>query len=102
MHFRTRNHKFPIKTGRWSQSFVPHVERKCRLCTINTLGDEYHYLLECPFFSNKRSKYIPGKFSNRPNMIKFKELLTASRGATLEKLGYFVKHIIEHFRRNNP
>ena len=50
--FRTTNHRFPIETGRWLN--IERNERNCTLCNLNKLGDEYHYLLECPFFSNDR------------------------------------------------
>jgi hypothetical protein len=53
--FRTRNHKFPIETGQWNRT--PLNERKCTLCNL-TIGDEYHYLLECPDFIDKRKKNV--------------------------------------------
>ncbi len=56
VRFRTANHKLPIETGRWLG--IPHSERKCTLCNNNDLGDEFHYLLVCPHFSDKREFYI--------------------------------------------
>ena len=52
--FRTGNHRFPIETGRYKN--IPIKDRKCRFC--NTLGDEFHYLLECNRFNSSRAKYI--------------------------------------------
>ena len=41
----------------------------CEVCTDNQkLGDEFHYIFECPTFSVDRRKYIPATF-RRPNMI---------------------------------
>lgn len=45
--FRTRNHRLPIETGRWSNK--PMRERVCHLCQVE-LGDEFHYLFKCNFF----------------------------------------------------
>ena len=97
--FRTGNHRFPVETGRWRQSFVRHEDRKCLLCSTNEIGDEFHYLLICPYFSDTRAKYIPPKYRNRPNFIKFKELLTTSSEPRLRKLCIFVKGLLNYFAR---
>ena len=45
--YRTRNHRLPIETGRWSS--IPASERICHLCNVD-IGDEYHYIMQCHFF----------------------------------------------------
>ena len=45
VHFRTANHKLPIELGRWNN--IEYDERKCDLCDQRSIGDEFHYLLEC-------------------------------------------------------
>jgi hypothetical protein len=99
-HFRTGNHRLPIEVGRWAQNHVPHHERKCPLCPSNDLGDEMHYLLTCPFFNVERKKYIPSKYYQRPNIIKFRDLLSTNDTDLLVRLSYFVKKIIQQFSRN--
>ena len=49
--FRTRNHRLPVETGRWSS--IPLSERICRLCN-NGIGDEYHYILPCKSLNDQR------------------------------------------------
>ena len=44
---RTGNHRFPCECGRWQG--IDLSERKCPLCNLQEIGDEYHYLLICPF-----------------------------------------------------
>ena len=56
LKFRTSNHKLPIETGRWAK--IPHNERKCLKCNNGSLGDEFHYLLECDFFKTLREGAI--------------------------------------------
>ena len=56
IRFKTANHKLPIETGRWNN--VDVADRKCTLCEKNTIDDEFHYLLECPFFKRDRQRYI--------------------------------------------
>ena len=87
------NHKFPIEIGRYNN--VDYAERYCHICRSD-LGDEYHYLLVCPFFSNVRRKYIPTYYFSRPNTIKYKELLTCTNVKLMTKLALFVKYLIRN------
>ena len=54
--FRTTNNRLPIERGRWEN--VERSQRFCNLCTGNMLGDEFHYLLECTYFTEERKKYL--------------------------------------------
>lgn len=63
--FRTCNHKLPIETGRWSN--IERCHRICLLCNKNTLGDEYHYVMECQAFSIFRNKLIEEKHLSNVN-----------------------------------
>lgn len=50
-------HRLQIETGRWNKPhIIPINELKCKLC--NTLEDEYHYVIECPIYSDLRKHYI--------------------------------------------
>ena len=71
--FRTGNHKLPIETGRWEN--IPLNERMCILCNLD-VGDEFHYLFKCPYFTEERVRYLKPYFYTRPNMIKFNTLLS--------------------------
>ena len=57
--FRLNNHKLPIEYGRWNN--IPRELRICNLCNTADLGDEFHYLLKCDYFSEKRKTYIDNK-----------------------------------------
>ena len=98
LKFRTSNHKFPIEVLRYSG--VPENERKCPYClNLNNLsvklGDEYHFLLECPKFENERKKYIPKKYYARPNMYKYQTLITSNKIKDLKNLGAFMAILIK-------
>lgn len=93
--FRTANHRLPVETGRWEN--IPHEERKCHLCTQNDIGDEYHYLLCCNYFNKERKSILKPYFYQRPNMIKFKDLLNSDDTETLKKLSSFIKIIANKF-----
>ena len=54
--FRCANHHLPIVSGRYSN--IPRNMRFCNLCNLQSLGDEFHYLFECPFFANDRNLFL--------------------------------------------
>ena len=54
--FRTTNHNLPIEHGRWNN--IPRENRKCNLCNLEEIGDEFHYILNCPYFKQYRDIYI--------------------------------------------
>lgn len=88
--FRSRNHSLPIETGRWRN--IPYENRKCPFC--NTLGDEYHFLMECTHFSRHRQLYLPGKYYFRPNTQKYYNIMNTNYRNELEKLCKFLKVIM--------
>ena len=64
--FRTRNHRFPIETGRWTST--PLNERIYTLCRAD-VGDEFHFILTCIFFKDERKKFIKPYFWRNTNTI---------------------------------
>ncbi|MEW8547989.1 MAG: hypothetical protein AB2693_31170, partial [Candidatus Thiodiazotropha sp.] len=84
VRFRTANHKLPIETGRWNN--IDIADRKCTLCQKNAIGDEFHYLLECPFFKRDRQRYVHDSYYKRPNILKYKQLLASHDENTLINL----------------
>ena len=93
--FRTGNHRLPVETGRWED--LPYSERKCTLCEKNDIGDEFHYLLICPSFATERNALLKQYYFQRPNIIKYKELLTTKNKYILLNLAKLVKSIMNRF-----
>ena len=93
--FRTANHKLPIEVGRWEN--IVYDDRKCNLCDKNDLGDEFHYLLICPYFQNERKDLLKRYYYLRPNTIKFQELLNCKNKQVLLNLSKFMKLIMSKF-----
>lgn len=96
LKFRTCNHKFPVERGRWEN--VEYSERKCELCQKNDVGDNFHYLLVCPFFKNQLKQYLHPYYFQRPNVLKYKQLLNITSEVKLRKLSIFMKLIMAHFQ----
>ena len=61
---RVSSHKLECEAGRWARPVrVVYDERKCRVCNI--LEDEFHFIFECPVYSNLRKLYIDKYYINR-------------------------------------
>ena len=93
---RTSNHKLPIEKGRYRN--VAREERTCTLCNLDKIGDEFHFLLECPLLSDIRSKYISKYYFVRPNFYKFSQLLSIQNKSKLLNLSKFIKEGLCFFK----
>ena len=96
MRLRTLNHKLPIQKGRFLN--IPRQERICNKCSENDLGDEYHYILKCPFFSEERKKFIPLYYRTNPNVIKFKDIMCNNSKRQLTNNIRFIAEIVNAFK----
>ena len=72
-------------------------ERKCKISTKDDIGDEYHHLFTCDYFTSDRKLYLKPYFYVKPNIRKYRELSTSTNEATLIKLSKFVAIIMEKF-----
>ena len=93
--FRCSSHNLPVEAGRLAN--IPLAERICHLCSLNSVGDEFHYLFLCPYFSEIRNKYLDKYYLTHPNIIKFDELFNSTDKITLVRLAAFCKVIIKAF-----
>ena len=87
-HFRCCNNKLPIEKG-----ILYGIERNrrfCHLCNTNAIGDEFHYIFECPYFKLDRKKYIDKNLC-RPNIINFQNIFQSNDPEFLIKITIFMK-----------
>ena len=95
IRFRTGNHKLPIEIGRWNN--VDIDDRKCNLCTSNLIGNEFHYLLQCLYFKQDRLIMIPACYWERPNILKYRNILCSNNETCLVNLSKFMGIIMKMF-----
>lgn len=98
INFRICNHKLPIETGRWRQ--IDRNLRKCNRCLGNAIGDEFHYVFECPFFDLDRSLIVPFIRRNRANAVVFYNLFNETNFSKLKRLCKFLEIILDSFKIN--
>jgi hypothetical protein len=92
--FRCGNHNLPISERR----YLPGQNIKiCNLCNLQEQGDEFHYILKCPFFMNSRRMYVKNYYYTRPNCLKFNQLFNTRNIKEQRNLAKMVKKIMSHF-----
>ena len=64
--FRTSSHSLHIETGRHTTPITPKALRICNFCQLNSIDDERHMLLECPFHNPEREILIQSLQSSIP------------------------------------
>jgi hypothetical protein len=64
--FRCSNHMLEIETGRHKN--IKRCERLCKLCKMNVVEDEYHFLLVCPVLRNIRIACLKPFFTRWPTI----------------------------------
>ena len=53
---RISSHRLPVESGRYNN--IPFDERTCKLCNLNEVGNEQHYLMQCSNTMFKEIRYI--------------------------------------------
>ena len=91
--FRCGNHRVPVVTGRFNG--IERQNRICTLCNLNKIGDEFHYLFECPKLESNRKKYVKGYYRIRPNTFKMCQLFNSESSKELLKLAKLAKEIMK-------
>ena len=87
---RTSNLRIPIESGRWFG--IPRSDRICPLCSLNHIGDEFHYLYICEHSEIVRLRqfYIPEYLSRNPNREKMKGHFSFCNVKVLKNLSKFI------------
>lgn len=57
VQFRIGSHALPVEQGRFARPSLPRHLRRCNLCSTQAVGDELHYVFDCPHFSDIRGQY---------------------------------------------
>ena len=97
---RLSSHKFLVERARWLKVKVPYTQRTCTLCNSNDIEDEYHVTLVCEYFRDVRKKYIKPFYYQRPNMMKFLDLMTSVSKKDRFRLMLFLKVVLKCMQKH--
>ena len=69
---RCSAHNLLVETGRHSN--LDYENRICRLCNLNKIEDEFHFVTECPFYSDIRNTHMPTLLNTNMSLETFYNL----------------------------
>ena len=92
-------HKLQIEIGRYTQKgkvrLLPE-ERLCTFCTNRKCEDEFHFIMECDLYEDKRRELLNviqtlyPSFKNLDNYNKFRFIMSSDNEEIIYKLGKFI------------
>ena len=83
------SHGLRIESGRWDTTVTPRERRFCVSCK-NVVEDEFHFVLQCPLYSDIREKYIKTYYRTKVSMFKLVGLFNLSNKRTIIGLAKYV------------
>ena len=91
--FRCRATNIPVASTHTFNS----EDELCKLCDMNECGDEFHYILRCPFFSEERKKMLN---VNRKmiNCLQMKAIFNRTSISKLKSLASFINIVLSKFK----
>ena len=96
--FRCRNSKIPVVTLGYRDRRIPYEDRICPSCNMGAIGDEFHYIMQCPVFQMQRQRYLETQYLINPNRELFLTLLQNNNFNTLRKLAKLITVINTLFK----
>ena len=57
MQSRMGSHSLPVEQGRLARPVIPRQLRRCMLCDTLAIGDERHYVFDCPHLAHIRRQF---------------------------------------------
>ena len=85
---RLTSHSLAVETGRYNGT--PREERMCIKCNMNSIENEYHFLLVCPHYTDIRRKYFAPYYCRWPSMRKFMSLMQSKNGRIVNNLSKYI------------
>lgn len=87
---RCSAHNLEIEVGRYHYNRTDRQNRLCKLCNMNMVENEYHFVLVCPFYNDLRRQYLPSHYCRWPSKNKFINLLKDCQTSIIKRVSKFV------------
>ena len=94
--FRLGSSPLPAAIGR--NRGLDQDEQCCNECNLNAVGDEFHFILECPSFNTRRRSILPPNWLTYPNVLKFKMAMNPGNPYCTTQLGKFCEFIMKKLK----
>ena len=88
--FRCSAHKLMVEEGRYRRPKIAHGLRKCSLCSMDVVEDDYHFLLTCPAYSDIRKRLLSKYYCRWLSINKFIKLLRDDQNSIIKRLAKFI------------
>ena len=90
--------KLAIETDRWHN--IDQDDRKCNVCQLNEVGDEFHYLFKCQHFNDIREGLLPQIIFGLVIPSPLKQIMNEVDERKLINLAKFPKYVLDC--KNSP
>ena len=92
---RCSSHSLEIEVGRYHYNRTDRQKRLCKLCNMNMVENEYHFVLVCPAYNDLRRQYLPPHYCRWPSNNKFINLLKDCQTSIIKRISKFVYFAME-------
>ena len=99
---RTSAHNLAIETGRYARPAVPSSERKCKMCDLDEVEDEVHFVNRCTVYEEDRRELfgnVGGPQQEASDTDTFVWLMQRTEKEELEAIGKFISKNFQHRKR---
>ena len=94
--FRCRSNYLPVSKTRFQP--LTDEELHCPLCDTNETGDEFHYLINCEYFSNARERWLGERNLQEIDITSFYTVFDTNDMKSLAKVANFIIEILQVFK----
>ena len=91
---RCSAHNLIVETGRHSN--LDYVNGICRLCNLNKIEDEFHFVMECPFYSDIRNNHLPKLLNTNMSLETFYTCFMDKKHFKISNLSSYIFYAFEH------
>ena len=84
--------RLQVELGRYSN--VIRTLRLCKVCTLDMIEDEFHFVMTCPAYMSLRSKYLPFLCTSYNLKDSFINLMASTDTDVIIKLQLYVHHAL--------
>jgi hypothetical protein len=79
-----------IESGRYEG--LDRTCRICKCCNLNSVENEYHFLLVCPAYIDLRRKFLSSYYCHWPTVFKFVHIMSTHSSFLVNRVSQYLFH----------